>query len=76
MPVQTVGSVFSLVLALFSIAPLYLLSKGSAWGWIWGIVVQLPWGIYGCLTHQLGLVLLSFVYIIINLKGLANHHST
>lgn len=55
-------SEWSLVLAAVSITGLWLSTTWPRIGWTYSLGSQVPWAVYGALTGQPGMVLMSVVF--------------
>lgn len=53
---------WSLVMAGLSITGLWLSTTWPRIGWTYSLVAQVPWAIYGALTGQPGMVVMSIVF--------------
>lgn len=53
---------WSLAVGALSIVGLFLSTTWPRIGWGYGLATQVPWAVYGALTHQRGIVLMSVVF--------------
>lgn len=61
---------WSWLTATISIIGAWIASRSPRHGWIWGIGAQLVWGTAGIVTVQPGTVLLSAVFVTVDLYSL------
>lgn len=59
----------SLLLALLNIVVLWGVAGGRRWGWLLGLLSQLPWTIYDLWSRQPGFLLLTVIYVPIYWRG-------
>jgi hypothetical protein len=54
---------FSLLFGLLAVAPTGLIAWGWRWGWLAGLLAQIPWTAYDLLTGQPGFLLITAVSV-------------